>query len=105
MVSLAYNGCIMKKLAQIKLTVNILKQANRYVVYSPALDLSTSGRTGKEAKRRFGEAAFLLIEELDKAGTLEDVLKELGWRISQKQWKPPEIVSQEAVELSMPVAA
>ena len=95
----------MKKFAQINLTVNILKKARRYVVYSPALDLSTSGRTEKEAKKRFGEASLLFIEELDKAGTLSDVLRELGWRQVQKRWLPPKIISQEAMGVRMPVAA
>lgn len=95
----------MKKFAQIKLTVNILKQAKRYIAYSPALDLSTSGRTEKEAKRRFGEASLLFIEELDKAGTLTDVLRELGWHQTKKQWSPPMVVSQEAVGVRVPVAA
>ena len=95
----------MKKFAHIKLTINILKQAGRYVAYSPALDLSTSGRTEKEAKKRFEEASFILIEELDRAGTLNDVLRELGWRQAQKQWSPPKIISQEAVGLRMPVTA
>jgi hypothetical protein len=95
----------MKKFAQIDLTVSILKQAKRYIVYSPALDLSTSGKSETEAKRRFGEAAMLLVEELDKAGTLGDVLRELGWRHAQKRWSPPKIVAQEAVGVRVPVAA
>lgn len=95
----------MKKFAQIKLTINILKQSGRYVIYSPALDLSTSGRTEKEAKKRFEEASLLFIEELDKAGTLSDVLRELGWHRVQKQWSPPKIISQEAVGIRVPVAA
>ena len=76
----------MKKFVLTNLVVNILKQANRYIVYSPALDLSTSGRSETEAKKRFGEAAMLLVEELDKAGTLGEILRELGWRQAQKQW-------------------
>ncbi len=95
----------MKKFAQIKLTVNVLRQSGRYIIHSPALDLSTSGRTEKEAKKRFEEASLLFIEELDKAGTLNDVLRELGWRQAQKQWSPPKIISQEAIGVRVPVAA
>ncbi len=95
----------MKKFAHINLTVNILKQASRYIVYAPALDLSTSGKSETEAKKHFGEAAMLFIEELDRAGTLYDVLKELGWRQMQKQWTPPKIISQAGVDLRMPVPA
>lgn len=94
----------MKKLAQIKLTIQVLKQANRYIAYSSALDLSTSGRSETEAKKRFSEAAALFIEELDMAGTLRDILLELGWKQAQKQWSPPKIVSEEAVGVRMPVA-
>ena len=94
----------MKKLAHIQLTVNILKQGNRYIVYSPALDLSSSGRSEVEAKRRFGEAAFLFMEELDRAGTIRDVLQELGWRQAQKQWQPPKVTSQET-GVRIPVSA
>lgn len=94
----------MKRSPQIKLTVNILKQSGRYVAYSPALDLSTSGRTEKEAKKRFGEASLLFIEELNRAGTLGEVLRELGWRQAQKQWSPPKIISHESVGVRVPVA-
>ena len=95
----------MKRFAQINLTVIVLKQAGRYIAYSPALDLSTSGKTEKEAKRRFEEASAIFMEELDAAGTLYDVLRELGWYQVQKQWSPPKILSQEAVGVRMPVAA
>lgn len=95
----------MKKVVLINLTIDIIKQADRYVAYSPALDLSTSGSSEAKVKKRFDEAAMLFIEELEKAGTLRDVLRELGWRRAQKQWSPPEIVSQKAVGIRMPVAA
>ena len=95
----------MRKFAQIKLTISILKQDNRYVAYSPALDLSSSGKTEKESKKRFAEAAMLLVQELDKAGTINEVFKELGWKQEQKQWAPPRIISQEAVGLRVPVVA
>ena len=94
----------MKKFAHINVTVNILKQGNRYIVYSPVLDLSTSGKTKEEARRRFGEASVLLIEELDRAGTLGDVLRELGWQQIRNKWSPPKIISRGAVGVRVPVA-
>ena len=95
----------MKKFMHIQLMVSILKHGVRYIAYSPALDLSTSGRSEKDARKRFAAAAFLLIEELDKAGTAQDVLKELGWKQEHKQWAPPQVISHAAVDLRMPVAA
>lgn len=108
MVVIIQNSCrieYMKKFAQIKLTIHILKQAKRYIAYSSALDLSTSGRSEKEAKNRFGEAAMVFLEELGKAGTLPDVLQELGWKQVRRQWSPPKIISQEAVGVRIPIAA
>lgn len=95
----------MKKLAQIKLTIQILKQASRYIAYSPALDLSTSGRSETEVRKRFAEVAMLFLEELDKAGTLSGVLQELGWKRVQRQWSPPKVISQEVVGIRVPAAA
>ena len=37
---------------QTKLSVNFLREGKRFIAYSPALDLSTSGKTYEEAKRR-----------------------------------------------------
>jgi predicted RNase H-like HicB family nuclease len=44
--------------------VAILREGKRFVAYTPALDLSTSGKTQAEAKARFQEAAELFFEEL-----------------------------------------
>jgi len=35
------------------------------------------------------------FEELIKKGTLEEVLRDLGWRKIKKRWTPPVVVSQE----------
>lgn len=61
---------------QTKLSVNFLREGKRFIAYSPALDLSTSGKTYEEAKRRFQEAAQLFFEETMKKGVLKDVLRD-----------------------------
>ena len=50
---------------QIRIPVSILKEKNRYVAYTPALDLSTSGKTKKEVKKRFSQAVEIFFEELE----------------------------------------
>ena len=77
------------------LPVSILKEGSRYVAYTPALDLSTSGNDESQVKIRFGEAIQLFFEELIKEGTLEEVLLELGWQRVDEEWKPPEVISQD----------
>ena len=86
----------------VKLPVSILKEGNRFVVYSPALDLSTSGKTYNEAKKRFAEIVDIFFEEIDKKGSSETVLKELGWKKGQTQWQPPVIISQESELFKVP---
>jgi len=91
-----------KSAFEAKLSVAILKEGNRYIAFSPALDLSTSGKTEKEARKRFGEAAQLFFEETTEAGTLERALRELGWKRAKSKWNPPMIVSQEAQTFMVP---
>ena len=89
----------------IKLPVQITKQGKRFIAWTPVLDLSTSGRTIKEAQRRFGEAVRLFMEELIEAGTTEQVLSELGWKRVQRSWEPPKVVKHQTVNVSVPMMA
>ncbi len=92
----------MKKLQlQVNLPVSVLKEGKKFVAYTPALDISTSGSTYKEAKKRFEEVVRIFFEEIYERGTLEEVLKELGWKKTQKKWKPPVVVSQESQEIKV----
>ena len=87
------------------LFVQIIKQNKRFVAYTPALDISTSGKTEKQARDRFIELANIFLEEIITAGTAHDVLSELGWKVAQKKWTPPRIVSSQSVGLSLPTFA
>lgn len=86
---------------QFNLSVITLKESKRFVAYSPALDLSTSGKTFEEARRRFGEAAALFFEELEQNGTTGEVLGELGWSERKNQWEPPIVISQESETITV----
>lgn len=86
----------------VKLQVQIIKEGNKYIAYAPGFDLSTSGRSMKEAQKRFEEIVHIFIEELTEAGTMEEVLKDLGWQKHQKAWQPPQIVAQENFNLRIP---
>jgi RNase P/RNase MRP subunit p30 len=77
------------------LPVSVIKEGARYVAYTPALDLSTCGKTIKIAKKRFNEAVGIFFEELIKSETLEQVLLGLGWQKKRAEWTPPAVVSSE----------
>ncbi|OGG69412.1 hypothetical protein A3F27_03160 [Candidatus Kaiserbacteria bacterium RIFCSPHIGHO2_12_FULL_53_13] len=87
-----------------KLQVQFIKQGKQVVAYSPALDISTCGKTTAQARQRFQELARIFIKEIVNAGTAEDVLSELGWvkHAKQKNWVPPAVASSN-VGIRMPV--
>ena len=80
---------------QFKLPVSILREGKYFIAYTPALDLSTSGRTYEEARSRFEEIVEIFFEEIVHKGTVDQVLQDLGWRKSQKHWNPPIVVSHD----------
>ncbi len=88
---------------QFNLPISIMREDSRYIAYTPALDLATSGKTYTEARKRFEEALYLFFEEIVKAGTLEKVLKDYGWKKIRSQWRPPIVVSQEMQEVNLAV--
>ncbi len=89
------------------LSVAISKQGSRFIAYSPALDISTSGATETKAKSRFVELVHLFVEELEAAGTTAEVLRELGWKkegAKKPSWMPP-VYKTEKVAVRVPIAA
>jgi hypothetical protein len=88
-----------------KIPVTIMKQGKRFVAYSPAFDLSTSGKSKKDVEKKFQEIVNIFLEEIIKMGTFSDVLSELGWKRAQKKWNPPEIVSSFSVGVQIPMFA
>ena len=89
---------------EVSLPVSILKEDKYFIAYSPVLDLSTSGKSFEEAKKRFGEVVQIFFEELLEKGTLEEVLSGLGWQKFKKEWTPPIIVAHESESFRIPLA-
>lgn len=86
---------------QFQLQVSFIKEGNKFIAYSPALDLSTSGDTLEQVRNRFEEISAIFFEECVRMGTLDDVLRDLGWQKkvpvlpSDLGWIPPIIIGQE----------
>lgn len=88
-----------------RLPVVITKQNKRFVAYTPALDLSTSGKSAREVKKKFAEISRLFFEEIVEAGTTREVLAELGWTRVGKMWEPPKVISSAFLGIKVPVLA
>lgn len=90
-----------------ELPVTIFKEKDQFVAYSPALDLSTSGKTCEQARQRFAEAVDLFLVEAVNMGTLAEVLQSCGWELVREprpHWVPPHVVAQVQEEVHIPVA-
>lgn len=90
----------------VELPVALIHEDGSVVAYTPALDLSTCGKTEKEARKMFNEAVQIFFDDLIDNGNLPEVLTSLGWRFKkqQKQWVPPK-VSQESMAVNVPAMA
>ncbi|MEK7353955.1 MAG: hypothetical protein AABZ77_05565, partial [Chloroflexota bacterium] len=47
-----------------KIPYFVFEEGDKFVAYSPALDLSTCGDTEKQARKMFAEAAKIFIDEM-----------------------------------------
>jgi len=81
---------------QYNLPVNVLREGKKFVAFSPVLDLSTSGDNFEEVNKRFVEIAEIFFEEIISKGTIDEVLSDLGWKKTTKQWQPPVLISQQS---------
>jgi len=90
----------------VKLTVNFLREGNKFIAYSPAFDISTSGDSIEDAKQQFEELVDIFIEETLKMGTLDEVLGGLGWRKvlrPKPRWIPPVPVATTQEQFQIPI--
>ncbi|MBI3420770.1 MAG: hypothetical protein HY006_01780 [Candidatus Sungbacteria bacterium] len=86
-----------------KLSVVFLREGRRFVAYAPALDLSTSGKSFEEVKKRFEEITQIFFEELARKGTTKEVLGSLGWGQHDRTWDPPLVIGHESQTIRLPV--
>lgn len=86
-----------------QLPVSVFKEGKHFVAYTPALDLSTSGKTYQQVMKRFDEVVDIFFEEISKKGTTEEMLLNLGWQKVKKHWSPPTLISQEFKRLQLAV--
>ena len=88
----------------VNLPVAFIKEGDHVVAYTPALDISTSGRDEVEAKERFAELVQIFFADMVENNTIDPVLSELGWHREEKRWTPPAI-SQESISVELPAFA
>ncbi|MFC1613296.1 type II toxin-antitoxin system HicB family antitoxin [Patescibacteria group bacterium] len=83
---------------EIQFNIEVWEEGNMYVSYAPQLDVSSCGKTIKEARDNIQEAVALFFEETKKMGTFNQVLEESGF-LFKNGWKSPEMISFEKVKM------
>jgi predicted RNase H-like HicB family nuclease len=87
---------------EINFTTQVWKECKMYVSHAKELDVSSCGRTIKEAKENLIEAVECFLETAEEMGTLDQILEEAGFVKKRKVWKAPDIVSTEKTKVAIP---
>ena len=85
------------------LSVSIFKEGKMFVASSPALDISTSGKTVAEAQKNFQEAVEIFFEETERKATTKEALASLGWEQKDAKLFPPVEVARTTANISVPI--
>ena len=80
---------------------HIFKEGDTYVAYVPALDLSSCGATDDEARRNIRDAVRGFLAASADLGTLDELLKEAGYKPEAEGWRAPEFVSMDRLTMSI----
>lgn len=79
----------------------IFQEGKSYVAHCPELDVSSCGHDVDEARRNLKTTVRLFVEEAEKLGTIEDILREAGYqRDADGNWKSPRIIATEVMSLA-----
>ncbi len=79
----------MGKHIKIKLQVQIFKEGDYYIAFSPDLQIATHANSFEQAKLRFEERLQIFLERAEETGTLEKRLRKLGWTTSKRKKPMP----------------
>lgn len=93
---------------EISLEVDVYKEGDTFIAYSPALRLSTYADNIEKLKERFSHLVDIFFDELEEMGTTEEVLLECGWtKITKpfKRWVPPTPIAKMEEEVKIPCPA
>ena len=78
----------------------IFKEGKTFIAYSPKLDISSCGNSIEEARKNLKTAVRLFLEEAEKMGTLEEILREAGYeKTDGSHWMRPRLVATELMSV------
>ena len=66
---------------EIQFTTRIFKEGRSFVAHALELDVSSCGGSEVRALRNLKEAVRLFLEEAERMGTIQQILKEAGYGV------------------------
>ena len=66
----------LRSVRKVRFTSQIFREGRMYVAYAPELDVSSCATTKAKARKNLFEAVRLWLEEAEKKGSLDHLLKE-----------------------------
>jgi predicted RNase H-like HicB family nuclease len=88
---------------EIQFTTRIFKEGRTFVAHALELDVSSCGGSKDKALRNLKEAIRLFLEEAEKMGTLEQILREAGYSRTKQKIAGPKSISVQRVTLPLPL--
>ena len=89
-----------------KIPVQYLLENETVVALCPILDVSAYGNSIPEAESNFRVALDVFFRETIEHNTIDEVLKEHGWKKviidNRPRWNPPEILKSDYQEITIP---
>ena len=79
----------------IEYTVHIWKEGSQFISHAMPLDVMSSGQSPEEARKALDEAVNLFLTTAADMGTLDEILEEAGFQLSQGNWVSPSWVAIE----------
>ena len=80
---------------------HIFKEGDTYVAHVPALDVSSCGATGDDARRNISDAVRGFLATCADRGVLDEVLREAGYELEGDAWRAPEFVALDRLTMSV----
>lgn len=75
---------------KIDYTVQVWRRGARHIAHAMPLDVASAGDTPEAARQTVDEAVRSFLDTASEDGTLEEVLKEAGYRREGGSWQAPE---------------
>jgi len=87
---------------KIVIRAEVFRENDQFVSVCSELNVSSFGDTPEEAKKSLIEAVSLFLEECQRMGSLDEVLKEAGFsHLAGEKWVSPEPVIIEKLSLQL----